>query len=109
MFDASASAPPPPPPPAIAEAAPQDSSAPGPFSYNLKVEVPLTLGIGSTWLVLTALEQYLMQTRCAWCEPNGLDVDARNALKWANTDTPATWSDVIAYGVFPGAIVAWEM
>src|SRR2546430_1243873 len=53
------------------------------------------------WVLLHVLEDRLASETCRWCEPPPFDLSARGALRLQSSDTPATASDVVAYGAVP--------
>lgn len=42
---------------------------------------------------------------CRWCNPPGIDASTRSALKWSDTKTPGTISDVLGFGLAPLSIL----
>ena len=71
----------------------------------LHVDVPIDVsvtGAGAVVLVATeAAKGSLVPAQCRWCEPDGLDAHARDALKWSDTKTPDALSYVSAFALAP--------
>ncbi|MCU0293360.1 MAG: phosphatase PAP2 family protein [Thermoanaerobaculaceae bacterium] len=105
-------------PPAASGPTPCARPAPAPAArpelrVSWKVDLPVTLVLGATWLTVDGLEARLGPSRCRWCEPdlNGLDAAGRGARWGGHAGTAATLSNVTAYGLAPAAslgLVGWE-
>ena len=70
------------------------SDAPG-----LSVDVPVTAGVAGgalfLWGATELAKPALAPATCRWCQPPGLDRDARSALLWRDVGTAAALSDVL--------------
>ena len=103
--------------PAATQPAPLARPSPAPppraaLRVSWKVDLPVTLALGATWVTTDALESRLGPSRCRWCEPNlnGLDAAGRDA-RWSRTGTADTLSNVTAYGLVPAVsfgLVSWD-
>lgn len=57
------------------------------------------LGIGAT----EYFKPELVPAEPRWANPPAIDASVRNTVKWSNTKLAATLSDVMLYGIMPGA------
>lgn len=73
-----------------------------PLSYDVRLDLSLTLGTAALWGTAYLLEDRLVPARCRWCDDNGFDARARDALRWAEPRLAGELSDV-------GALVAMPM
>ena len=65
--------------------------------------VAVTATVGLAYLASeTVLKSHLASTNCRWCNPDGLDVDVRNALLWSNTVRATNLSNFTGYVAAPG-------
>ena len=71
--------------------------------YDLAVDVPLTIGAGALYFGSELVKPRLAAEECRWCDPPGLDRDARELLVWSNTDPARVTSDVLAFVAAPAA------
>jgi membrane-associated phospholipid phosphatase len=78
---------------------------------ELSVDLPTTAAVtGSAtalFVVLEATGDTLTPGTCRWCEPPGLDRNARLHLRWDNTSRAATISDVLLVGI-PSSLIALD-
>ena len=69
---------------------------------ELSVDVPVTAAVaGSAAVVFGALEltgSKLTPSTCRWCDPPGLDRNARLHLRWSDTKLAGNLSDVLLVG-----------
>jgi membrane-associated phospholipid phosphatase len=84
---------------------------------GLHVDLPwdsaITAGAFATWLTLELLMPTLVDD-CNWCDRdaegndvlNGFDAGARDALRWDNTHSADTWSNVFSFVLAPVVGVA---
>ncbi len=73
--------------------------------YDLAADIGVTAAGGLLWLGSEVLKGELAPEACRWCNPPGIDASARSALKWSDTKTPGTISDVLGFGLAPLAIL----
>jgi membrane-associated phospholipid phosphatase len=65
---------------------------------------PVVLGAGSAaWLASELLKGALVPSSCRWCEVDGLDLAARDALVWRSPDVAGSVSSVLAFGLAPAS------
>ena len=69
--------------------------------YDAIRDPVITGAAAAGWVLLHVLEDRLASETCRWCEPPPFDLSARGALRLQSSDTPATASDVVAYGAIP--------
>ena len=69
--------------------------------YDAIRDPVITGAAAAGWVLLHVLEDRLASETCRWCEPPPFDLSARGALRLQSSDTPATASDVVAYGAVP--------
>jgi membrane-associated phospholipid phosphatase len=74
--------------------------------YELALDVPIAVAAGAAWGVTELLKSDLGPSHCRWCDDNGLDREVRHALKWNDTHTACTISDVLGLGGQQAAMVA---
>src|SRR5437870_1262226 len=89
---------------ALACASTSSSSSPGGSSGAQRSDAqscPAGQVAAAGWVLLHVLEDRLASETCRWCEPPPFDLSARGALRLQSSDTPATASDVVAYGAVP--------
>jgi membrane-associated phospholipid phosphatase len=87
-----------------------------PQPANLRTHVAILVVGTATVTTVGALQSRLAPSSCRWCDLspdgtdalNGLDRAARDALRWRDTSTPKTISDVLAYAIAPAAAVGFE-
>lgn len=70
--------------------------------YDVRLDLSLTLGAVTLWGTAYLLEDQLVPARCRWCDDNGFDARARDALRWTVPRPAGVLSDV-------GALVAMPM
>jgi hypothetical protein len=80
---------------------------------NWKVDLPVTLALGATWVTTDALESRIGPSRCRWCEPdlNGLDAAGRRARWKGHEGVAGTLSNVTGYGLTSAVtlgLVGWD-
>jgi hypothetical protein len=69
--------------------------------------VAITATVGLAYIASeTVLKSHLASTNCRWCNPDGLDVDVRNALLWNDTVRATNLSNLSGYLVTPGFALA---
>jgi membrane-associated phospholipid phosphatase len=74
-----------------------------------RYHVPVTLVMGGSYVTLNLLRSSLAPRSCKWCDRNadgsdslnGVDKAVRDALRWSDTGTAATASNVLGYGIMP--------
>jgi membrane-associated phospholipid phosphatase len=76
-------------------------------SVDLPVTGAVTGGAAVAFLVLEATGDALTPGTCRWCEPPGLDRNARLHLRWEDTSRAATLSDLLLVGI-PASFVALD-
>ena len=65
------------------------------------MDLPLAGGAAGAWLTLELLQPHLAPDACRWCQPNGLDTGARDALRWSSPEAAHKLSSLTAYGLVP--------
>lgn len=66
-------------------------------------------GVGAAvWLTSVLSQAELAPARCRWCEVDGVDRSAREALLWSHPATAGTMSNVTAFVVAPVAAVGLD-
>jgi membrane-associated phospholipid phosphatase len=87
----------------LAAAGRAPAAGPVPLEYHLGADLALTGGAAAAGVVLTlALPP---PGACRICGTTGLDDDARRAFLWEDSRAAARWSDVLAFGAIPVALV----
>jgi membrane-associated phospholipid phosphatase len=90
--------------------------------YNLPLDLTVTVSGFALSFTLELLAAKIAPTRCRWCDRdsdgrdslNGFDASIRNTLRWSDTKTANTASNVFSYGLAPlsgigiGALIAWH-
>ena len=75
--------------------------------HHRLAHVAVTATVGLAYIASeTVLKSHLASTTCRWCNPDGLDVDVRNALRWNNTVRATDLSNLTGYIVTPGFALA---
>lgn len=73
-----------------------------PLRYDLRVDIPVTAVATAAWLTSELFKDRLAHQTCQWCDSvPGVDTSVRNALKWQETATPNTWSNVTGFALSP--------
>ncbi len=83
---------------------------------DIATDLTITGAAAAVWLGAEALKPQLARSACRWCDRNSdgtdalnsVDADVRSALRWSSTSTAAAISDVLGYGLLPGAALAWN-
>ena len=86
------------------------TTAPAELQYDLRVDVPVTVGLGAWWLLSEfAFKHQLAPPRCRWCDRNALD-DAGRALRAPVERQPAASlaSDVVGVIATPVLMVGLD-
>jgi membrane-associated phospholipid phosphatase len=74
----------------------------GPEGKRRVVHLSISTGLGVAFLVSeTALKPTLAPDSCRWCDPPGIDVSVRDALKWNNVDRARLFSNLTGYVAVP--------
>jgi len=68
---------------------------------NIPIELTITLGGGVAWITTEALKSKLAPSSCRWCEPPGIDLAVKNALRWQNTKPADITSYVTGFALAP--------
>jgi membrane-associated phospholipid phosphatase len=70
------------------------------------VDLSITLGGAALWLGSEfVVKGALAPSACRWCDPPGVDVSVRAALKWDDPQPANTWSNVLGFGLAPATLV----
>jgi membrane-associated phospholipid phosphatase len=84
-------------------------AAPAELRYDTPVDLTITLGGAAAWLGSEIIGKgALAPDACHWCEPPAIDSAARDALKWDDTRTAETMSNVLGFGLVPAALVGLD-
>ena len=84
----------------------------GELQSDPRVDVPVTLGLGLTWLAAEVWKEELAPAHCRWCDQdaegrstlNALDASARRALRWDEDHAAAARaSDLTAFVLAPAS------
>lgn len=87
---------------AVQIAVPPSAAAAEPLRYDLRVDIPVTVVATAGWLTSELFKDRLAHKTCQWCDSvPGVDTGVRNALKWQDTETPNTWSNVTGFALSP--------
>ena len=73
----------------------------GRYGNNRILHLSISLGGTILYGATSSLEDKLMVDECRWCHPTGLDVAARDALRWDATGTANSLSNLDAYVFTP--------
>jgi membrane-associated phospholipid phosphatase len=73
----------------------------GRYGKNRIVHLSIAVGGALVYAATEPLEERWMADSCRWCDPTALDVVARDSLRWDDTSTAKTLSNVTAYGATP--------
>lgn len=79
--------------------------------FRWRLDVPLALLASLGFVTLDVYKGGLAPDKCRWCDRNadgsdslnGLDRNARDALRWSDTRAASRISDVLGYGLGPAA------
>src|SRR5258708_4830862 len=82
---------------------------PGQLRINPAVDLSLTIGGGALWLSAELLSSKISSASCRWCDRNsdgsdglnGFDSSVRRPLRWSNTGTAGTPSDIFGFRLAP--------
>ena len=77
----------------------------GRYGKNRVFHVILTASLGTVTVATSPFESKWAPDTCRWCDPTAADVGTRNLLRWSNTSTPNTLSNIAAYGATPSAAI----
>lgn len=77
--------------------------------YDLAVDLPIAIGGAGAWVTSELLKKDLSPSSCRWCDRdadgtdrlNGLDRGVRDGLKWNDTKTADTISNVTGFALTP--------
>ncbi len=69
--------------------------------FRLAIDLPITLGFAAVWGVTEGFKAQTAPQECRWCAPGPVARATRSALVWANPDSAALTSDLIAYAGIP--------
>jgi membrane-associated phospholipid phosphatase len=86
---------------ALTAAAHADAWYEGEHGTNRIVHLSITAVGGIAYPLTGGVEDNLAADACRWCDPTGLDRATRDALRWSDTGTARTLSDLGAYGAAP--------
>ena len=81
--------------------------------HDWRIDISVTVAATTTWILSGVFEDRLMRKDCGWCERdshgkstvNGLDSAVRDGLKWSNSKTADTASNVLNQGVMPVTVL----
>ena len=86
----------------VSAASPARAEAAGELRVSLPIDISVTAGAATVWLVSDLLKSQLAPLACRWCEANALDTAVRDHLRWTDHGGAAvTLSNVGAYAVAP--------
>lgn len=77
--------------------------------YDLRRDLLITGIGGALWIGSELAKDSLAPSSCRFCDPNALDASARDALLWDDVEPPRRVSDVLAFGLLPGALAAHQL
>jgi membrane-associated phospholipid phosphatase len=81
-------------------------TAPASLRYDTAIDVPVALGGAAGWLGSELIAKgALAPSACRWCAPPGIDASVRDALKWDDTKTAESISNVMGFGLVPAALI----
>jgi membrane-associated phospholipid phosphatase len=72
---------------------------------DLGTDLGLTGGFGAAWILSEAFKDWLAPASCRWCEPNGFDTAARDALRWNDTAAADATSYVLGGALLPALVL----
>jgi membrane-associated phospholipid phosphatase len=75
-----------------------------PLHIDLRWDLPITAGAAAGALVFAL--PWASPTECKWCSAGQFDTWAREQLRWTNTSTAGTASDVLATVIVPAGALA---
>jgi membrane-associated phospholipid phosphatase len=88
----------------LAEPAPPPA-AEQPARPRMRVHVPFDLTLsgvgGAAWITTEILKSKIAPSTCRWCEPPGIDLGVKNALRWDNTKAADVASYVTGFALAP--------
>jgi membrane-associated phospholipid phosphatase len=82
---------------------------PHPLRHDLRVDGAITTAALAAWVTSELAKPSLGPTECRICETNGLDAGARDLLVWKHGFRARRTSDVLAFAVVPGGVVAHQI
>src|SRR5262249_30881411 len=82
---------------------PKETRAPCALRVNLPVDLSVTAGGAAAWIISQALQPELAPSACRWCDRNlnGLDAGVKAGLRWNDTKTADTISNVTGFVLTP--------
>jgi len=92
-------------PPAPARA----GEGPAPLRWEPRRDLAVTAAAVAAWVGSELAKERLAPSSCRFCGTNALDADARYALVWSNDARARRGSDVVVFGLLPGAIAAHQL
>jgi membrane-associated phospholipid phosphatase len=96
----------------LAPAAPAragDSNGPPPLRWEPRRDLAVTGAALALWIGSELGKEQLAPSSCRFCGTNALDAATRDALVWSRRDAARRGSDVVAFGLLPGAIAAHQL
>lgn len=85
------------------------AAEPHPLRYDLRRDGVIAAATATAWLASELAKPVLGPSACRVCEPNALDAGARDLLVWDRPGRARHTSDILAFGVLPGGIIAHQL
>jgi membrane-associated phospholipid phosphatase len=82
---------------------------PAPLRWEPRRDLVVTGAALAVWLGSELGKDRLAPSSCRFCGTNALDASARDALVWARGDRARRASDLVAFGLLPGAVAAHQL
>lgn len=94
---------------AMAGAPNSATAAPHELVWDLDVDGPLTLALGLSWIGTESVKGTIGATACRWCDTNGFDTAARDALRWGDPMAAHAVSNVLAFAAGPALVLGADL
>ncbi len=85
------------------------AAEPHPLRYDLRTDGAIAAATATAWLASELAKPVLGPSECRVCEPNALDAGARDLLVWSHPGRARRTSDMLAFGLLPGSIIAHQL
>ncbi len=85
------------------------AAAPEPIEHDLRVDGAIAGAAALAWAGTELAKSWLAPSSCRICGTNALDSGARDLLLWGYDGVARRTSDILAFGIVPGAVAAHQL
>ncbi len=85
------------------------AAEPHPLRHDLSVDGAITAAAAASWIASELAKPVLGPAECRICGTNALDARARDLLLWGHAGRARRTSDILAFAVVPGGMVAHQL